>query len=87
VLINKAVCDKSGFRSFHLGLTDSGCSSFLKTYLTSEESILVESITLDEFFQNRNEMIDLLKLDVEGVELEVLEGAQKMIAEGKIKSI
>lgn len=87
VLVNKAVCDKSGLVNFHLSLRDSGGSSLFQTYLTGKETILVQSITLDEFFAEKNETINVLKIDVEGAELMVLKGAQKLLTEGRIKSI
>ena len=44
--------------------------------------------TLDEYCAEQGiEQIDLLKLDVEGHELAVLRGGQKMIQEGRIKRI
>jgi len=54
-------------------------------------SSLTETVrlsTLDEYCAEHGvEQIDLLKLDVEGHELAVLRGGQKMIQEGRIKRI
>lgn len=49
------------------------------------ESVKIEVITLDNFV--KEDRIDLLKIDVEGFELEVLKGAEKLIKDNKIKII
>lgn len=53
-----------------------------------EMSIMVPVNTIDDFCtENEINHIDLLKIDVEGYELNVLRGASKMISEGKIYCI
>lgn len=48
----------------------------------------IEIKKIDDFCEKNNiKNIDLLKIDVEGHEIEVLKGAEKMIAENKIKAI
>lgn len=44
----------------------------------------VQCVTLDQVWQGCAELIDVLKLDVEGGELEVLKGAQRLISQKKI---
>ncbi len=52
------------------------------------ESFLIKSITLDEFCaQNKIDRIDLLKIDTEGNERRVLEGAARLLSEGRIDCI
>lgn len=52
------------------------------------QSIMVPVITLDDYCEERSiEKIDLLKIDVEGHELEVLRGAQALIDAGRIEMI
>ena len=46
-----------------------------------EHSYEVESITLDEYFSERDSRIDYLKIDVEGFEVSVLRGAERLFAE------
>lgn len=49
---------------------------------------VVECISIDDFCnQSKIERIDILKIDTEGFDLEVLKGATKMLAEGKIRFI
>ncbi|WP_119462012.1 FkbM family methyltransferase [Rhodospirillaceae bacterium SYSU D60014] len=48
----------------------------------------VECTTVDAFLSERNiERVDFLKLDVEGHEMKVLEGAQKSLTSGKIRAL
>ena len=48
----------------------------------------VDIRVLDEVLAEKNiDRIDLMKIDVEGFELEVLSGAEKTVSEGKIRSI
>lgn len=50
--------------------------------------IKVSVTTLDSFYKKKiNKNIDLLKIDVEGYELEVIKGAEKLLKKNKIKRI
>jgi len=50
------------------------------------EKIVVKAITLDDFVhENRIERVDFIKIDVEGSEKEVIEGAEKTIKKFKPK--
>lgn len=58
----------------------------LNVNLNKEEKVILK--TLDEYcVEHSISDIDFLKMDVEGHELEVLKGAQKMIQSGSIKCI
>ena len=53
--------------------------------LQDYEKIIVQTQTIDNFCSLNNiDKIDLLKLDCDGTEYEVLLGAEKLLAEGKI---
>lgn len=59
-------------------------------YLHQKKSIVynVEGVTIDTFCNsNKIDSIDLLKIDTEGHEYQALVGAQKLLAENKIKII
>lgn len=56
--------------------------------VTLDEQEIVKLETLDAYCLNRDiEYIDLLKIDVEGNELKVLQGAKKMMDKDRIKAI
>ena len=57
-----------------------GASSMVKPYLSGSAQ-KIQVLTLDEYLlQNRIPHLNLLKIDVEGWEIEVLKGAQKLLA-------
>jgi len=81
VLINKAVSNTTG--SAHLVCSTSNIMRVLN-YLTSnksssEETIDIKTISLDDFFKTRSQKVDVIKIDVEGWEFEVFKGMTNLI--------
>lgn len=83
---NKGVSSSNAF--FDLYIPDNGEVSSpgarLGAYGKEDDSYqkeLVETVTLDSHFQGRNQAIALMKIDVEGHELEVFKGAEKILKE------
>ncbi|MCG8372579.1 MAG: FkbM family methyltransferase, partial [Balneolales bacterium] len=77
-VIPKAVSLEKGFISFK----EEENAEF--SYISSAGNSTVESIALDEFWLNENRPdIDLLKIDVNGSEVEVLESALGLISDQK----
>lgn len=89
VVLNEiAVSDALGISDFHLYMMKGHNS--LGRVNTSKyiETIKVPTTTLDEFSANRNiTSIDFLKIDVEGFEFEVLNGARGLLATGNVAAI
>lgn len=96
--VGKVFSDINGSVEFNINET-SDTSSLLKSntefipnrygnvYKTFK-TIEVEAIRLDEFCELNNiDKIDILKIDVQGAELKVLLGAEKMLKAGNIKLI
>lgn len=91
-----AVSNSSGTAVFHTypiefsgwnGLGDPKLNPNYSPYMKLNTEV-VTIITLDEYCaQNDVEQIDLLKIDVEGFEIEVIEGAQDLIAAGAIRHL
>jgi len=93
MLNNKGLGKEAGTFPFYTDSPGSGTASLTKRKMDCygvdfkySEDVIIE--TLDEYcsFNNIKE-IDLLKLDVEGHELDVLEGSKEMMAQKSIKMI
>ena len=89
-LNNLALGDQCGQATLYYDRAGSELGSLTKRDLSHlgrsfDESETVEISTLDDYCaQNGIEKIHLLKIDVEGHELDVLRGAQRMLREGRV---
>ncbi len=92
-----AFSDKEGKATFHINV-DLSCNSLLpptesdfKCYSAKsikDGEIQVETNTLDNFCAGAGiSCVDILKLDVEGAEVKVLEGASRMLSKQAIKIV
>jgi len=71
ILINCAIYNTNGYSYLYLGKCDN------HTLIPSfNEKIRVKTLTLDTVL--KNQLVDLVKVDVEGVEVEVLKGAESI---------
>jgi FkbM family methyltransferase len=82
VAMQKAVSDTSGQVKFFLDRKDTGAHSIYQSD-DSREHIEIESVTLDEFFQDKNYRVNVIKMDIEGAELAALAGMQRIIQENE----
>ncbi len=73
-----ALYDKSGEKELFISNNIDASSFLLKEDITGEKKIVVKTKMLDEFTGDI-EKIDLIKIDVEGVELEILLGAKETL--------
>ncbi len=87
-IIKKAVSNKNGDAILTL-FNSYGHHSLSSKHISSPKgAISVETITLDKFAEcEKIDKIDVLKIDVEGFELEVLQGAKKMLTEKRVNMI
>lgn len=58
-----------------------------KSNIAIENTIKTSAITLDNFIKGKNDTIDYLKIDTQGSELKILQGAAKLLDEKKINII
>ena len=77
VSLPKAVSNKNGTSTF-FQYDPTGWSSFFSSNANPVGVISVETVTLDDYFSNIG-LIDVVKIDVEGAEILVLEGMKKVI--------
>jgi len=92
-VFDKAVADKTGTRTFYVN-ENADTNSLFKSQETgmssdqmarNKSSIEVKTISLDEFCEEKNiQFIDILKMDIQGGELDALKGAAKLLREKKI---
>ena len=50
-----------------------------------ERQILVQTVALDDFFSDKDVSPDVIKIDVEGAEMKVLKGMQRLLGENEAK--
>ncbi|SRR6266568_1573898 len=82
VLIKKAVSDSTG--SAHLFLNDENTGDHrIFDAADNRKSVTIESTTLDNYFKNSNHRIDLIKIDIQGSEMQALQGANHTINTNK----
>ena len=76
--VQKAVSNKTGTTNLFLFEQNKGQHKIYETggYL---KSIVVESITLDDYFSEQQVSIDVIKMDIEGAEMLALLGMDKVI--------
>jgi len=71
--VRKAAFSNTGKANLHLG-EYSGAHSLYNPYTNSPGAVVVDTVSLDEFFEGKEYPIDIIKIDVEGAEMTVLLG-------------
>lgn len=79
--IQKAVSNESG--QIRLLLADDSSQHTILPSSQTAEFVIVDSITLDEFFKDKDCKIDVIKMDIEGAEMSALEGMANIIKENE----
>ena len=78
--VRKAVFNKSGKMKLFLDKSSLGNHSLSEANIpNSDTSITIEVTSLDEFFKNKHHKIDVIKMDVQGSEMGVLQGMTNII--------
>ena len=77
--VRKAVSSKSGKMKLFLDKSNLGGHSLSKANVGTSASITVEATSLDDYFKNTDYKVDVIKMDVQGLEMEVLEGMTNTI--------
>ncbi|MES2764907.1 MAG: FkbM family methyltransferase [Bacteroidota bacterium] len=86
VAVNKGVSSAKGEMTFEISATNSSMSKIVSDSTKSAQTLTIPTISIDEFLKENNVAtgeIDLIKIDVEGHELEVLKGMKNLLAENK----
>ncbi len=87
VTVQKAVSDRIGSARLFLHPWNWGGHSLQGGEGALQDPICVDTTTLDSYFDDGRSRIDMLKIDVEGSEALVLDGAQRMLGEQRVDRI
>lgn len=82
VLVNKALSNKPGNIKLFLNKENTGDH---RIYASTEKrkSINIQAITLDDFFKDKSKKVDIIKMDVQGAEARIFNGASGLIKKNK----
>jgi len=84
VLIQKAVSNITDKVKLFLGDDDSAINRIYDAKLgDAKESIDVDSVTIDEYFKENDELINFIKLDSEGSEVKIINGMKQFLSRNK----
>ena len=84
ILIQKAVSNITNKVKLFLGDDDSAINRIYDAKLgDTKESIDVESITIDEYFKENDELINFIKIDSEGSEVKIVNGMKQFLSRNK----
>lgn len=81
ITVNKAISDRRGKAKFYIHKYHDR-SSLYKNY-NSVREVIVDTISLDEYFEDKAYKIDLIKMDIEGAEMFALEGMTQILANNR----
>lgn len=81
VPVQKAVTNRTGMARLFIAESPSGHSTVCGN--PNQQAIMVDCTTLDDFFSGREYPIRVIKIDVEGAEMTVLEGMNNIISKNK----
>ncbi|NET85501.1 MAG: FkbM family methyltransferase [Moorea sp. SIO1F2] len=71
------------FLTFHVPVDEVAVTASLRPDKTTQEAIQVANTRLDDYWNEVNLPVKIIKIDVEGAELEVLRGAEQLIRRQK----
>ncbi|MBS4027068.1 MAG: FkbM family methyltransferase [Ignavibacteriales bacterium] len=78
IMEQKAISDRKGQLRLFLDKTNSGAHHLYNLNDQAEE-VIVEAITLDEYFSPSSQRVDLIKMDIQGYEPFALKGMENII--------
>jgi FkbM family methyltransferase len=93
IAIQKAVSNKIGKTKLYICSYDAGHHTInqiegIKAYrpeaiINEKDFVEIETVTLDEFFKDKEDLIDVIKIDVEGAEVLTLAGMDRILKVNK----
>ena len=86
ILIQKAVSNKSERLKLYLSKDNMGGHTICNPH-NSRQSVEVEAIRLDDYFENYNGKIDFIKMDIEGAEGGAIQGMSNILKNNNVKIV
>ena len=83
VVVNKAVASSTKKVKFLLNSLSTGMHSIIDLGFGSKNSIIVDTISLDDFFGKNPPQISVIKMDIEGGEYGALQGMRRLLRKSK----
>ncbi len=80
-LVKAAVCDKTGSMKLYLNKSDRSENTLYGSNI--EDSITVKTIKLDDYFKNRDNRVNFIKIDIEGAERRAFEGMEFILEKNR----
>ena len=91
----RCISDKAGPAPFYVARDERASSlhkplpEFIRRYrfdsMLPAKTLTVDCVSLDEFFKGRYESVDAVDVNVEGHDLQVLQGSRELLAAGAVK--
>jgi len=78
--VERAVASSTGVGALYLSASNQGNHTLFQGAGGARGSVAVRTVSLDEFFPT-GQAVDFLKIDVEGAETRVLQGAERVLSE------
>ena len=83
VLINKAVAESTKRARLFLSRISTGMHSLIDIDNDSQNSTIVDTVSLDDFFGKNPPRVSLIKMDIEGGEYTAVEGMTRLLKKSK----
>jgi FkbM family methyltransferase len=81
-VVDKAVAESGGSATLYVANHNKGEHSIIDGVVAGSEGVNVQTICLDDFFAEIGARPDFVKIDVQGAEMRVLRGMERMMREG-----
>lgn len=79
ILVNKAVANSNKKSKFFINSMSTGMHSLVDIGYKGKKNIMVDVVSLDNFFGNNPPPVSVIKMDIEGGEYSALEGMKKIL--------
>jgi FkbM family methyltransferase len=81
IIEHKAISNKTG--KIKLLISNSMAGHKISNSDSQENTIIIDGVSLDDYFKNHDQKIDFVKIDTEGFDGNVIQGGQKTFAKSK----